>query len=480
MDIVLFPVAVAEGLPGESGKLLVSELPEKREGQMPQVSLPRHRFLGEARRLEAGVEELPVGQERGCGAVDPGTALLFRDRGAYPADEPGQVDASDAGLPAGLAVEAVLDQIAVLVLAVHEIGQHQADGPDVDVAVLVSPHQPVNGAHIGAGPAADAAQGLGEDGVLRQGPAAVVQEDDVGDLAIAVVGQALRVAGDPGDVGGDGLPRGVAGQPPQDGQGLVHSGDELVQAGYGHVHPGEGGNQARIALVAHDAQGAGLGQGEVGSGDTHVRVGKALPELATGHLDQVFDVIVLFPLGNLCEEAADLVPGEMDRGHDHVTGALPAELDDPLPEVRLHNLQADAFQMLVEVDLLGGHGLGLDHALAVVLRGDSLHKVVGLAGGAGQMDPHALGFSDLAELLEELHLPVGGIILDIGDALHQAGQVDAGKVLLPAQSVRGSEVLQGLALKRLLHCLFDFGPVGLEGFAGHGGAFFCMKMFLTC
>ena len=84
--------------------------------------------------------------------------------------------------------------------------------PRVHVAVVVPPHQAVNGTDVGAGAAADAAQDLGKDRVFRQRQAAVVQKDDVQVFEARRRGLALRGPGDPGDIGGDDLAGGVLGQ----------------------------------------------------------------------------------------------------------------------------------------------------------------------------------------------------------------------------------------------------------------------------
>ncbi len=110
---------------------------------------------------------------------------------------------------AGLAVEAVLDDGPGVFPAVVKIGEDQADGADIDVAVVVAAHQAVNGADVGAGPAAHAAQGLGKNRVPGQGQAAVVQKDDVHLFFATGSGAALVGPGDPGDVGGDDLAGGA-------------------------------------------------------------------------------------------------------------------------------------------------------------------------------------------------------------------------------------------------------------------------------
>lgn len=51
-------------------------------------------------------------------------------------------------------------------LPVEQIGQDEADGPDVDVAHAVPAHETVHGAHVAHAPAAHAAQSLRQEGSL--------------------------------------------------------------------------------------------------------------------------------------------------------------------------------------------------------------------------------------------------------------------------------------------------------------------------
>jgi len=154
---------------------------------------------------------------------------------------------------------------------VVKIGKDEADGPDIYVPVIVAAHERVNGADIGAGTATHAAQGLGEDRVPGQGQAAVVQEDHVHFLLSPWGGGAFRGAGDPGHVRGDHLAGGAGRQDLEDRKRRVEIRNQLVQPHQGHVHPGQGGDQASVAFVADDPQGAAGGDGEIGPADAHVR-----------------------------------------------------------------------------------------------------------------------------------------------------------------------------------------------------------------
>ena len=48
-------------------------------------------------------------------------------------------------------------------------------------------------------------------------------------------------------------------------------------------------------------------------------------------------------------------------------GPLAGQLNDPLAQIGFPHLDAGLFEVLVEMDLLRGHGLGLDDALDAVL-----------------------------------------------------------------------------------------------------------------
>ncbi len=292
----------------------------------------------------------------------------------------------------------------VVFAAVVEIGEDEADGADIDVAVVVPPHQAVDGADIGAGAAADAAQGLGKHGVPGQGQAAVVQEDDVHFLGAAGGGAALVGPGDPGDVRSNSLAGSPARQNLQNAERRVQIGHQLVHPHQGHVDPGQGSGEAGIAFVADNAQGAGLGDGEVGPGDAHVGGEESLAQLPAGHLHQVGDVGFLGFAGHLGEQVGHLLAGQVNGGHDHVGRPFVAQLDDPLPQVRFHHLQALGLQVVVQEGLLRGHGLGLDDLFDPMAPGNAGDDLVGLGGGGGQvhLDPggFSLGLESLVQLLQ--------------------------------------------------------------------------------
>ena len=67
------------------------------------------------------------------------------------------------------------------------------------------------------------------------------------------------------------------------------------------------------------------------------------------------------------EKLAEVLPGLVDGGGDDVEGGLAGKLDHVLAEVCLYGLDSDIGQLVVEVYLLGGHGLALDHGAGTPL-----------------------------------------------------------------------------------------------------------------
>ena len=321
------------------------------------------------------------------------------------------------------------------------------------MAHLVAADHAVDRADVGAGAAAHAAQDLGEERVLGHLASAVVEEDDVHLLLAAGSGQALVGAADPGHVGGDGLARGVLGHHAQDLQGVVQGAAELVDAGDGDVHAGQGGDQAGVALVGHQADGAGLGDGEVGAADAHVGFGVLAAQLAAGDLDQALDVRGLVLVGDLGEEFGHLVAGQVDGRHDHVARAFAAQLDDPLAEVRLDDFEVVLLQAVVEEGLLGRHGLGLDDLLAGVVLGDAGHDLVGLVAVLGPVHLDAVGLGLGLELGVELVQAGDAGVLDLGDLVDEGVHVVFTEGVGPADGVGRGELFHGAAQEGVVQSL---------------------------
>ena len=410
-----------------------------------------------------GVEQPPVVDHRVDGLVQYGQPLVLDQPAADLEDQAGDVDLGRTHVLAGAALDAQpLDVLGTLQVVVPG-GEDGADAAGVHLAEHVPANQPEDRADVQAGGAADALQGLLEHRVGRHLCALVVHEDDV-QLFPAAVGVG-RLTGDDGHVAGQHLGRGRARQGLEDRRDVGEGGHYLLDADDGHVHLGQGGHQAGVALVGHGEDGPGLGHGDVGPGDAHVRLEELPAQLIPGHLDQAGDVGGE-PLVHLFgKEVGDLLLGHVDGGHDHVRGGLTGQLDDPLAQVGFLDLETGLLEVAVEMDLLAGHGLGLDHRADVVVAGH-LEDVLAHPGrvvGTEHLGAFRLGvlLEQVAQFLEMVH----GIGLALGNAAAQFLEVDTLVDLRPVDPPRLGElaertgeigVVQGLVdrmLEFLLHQL---------------------------
>jgi hypothetical protein len=89
------------------------------------------------------------------------------------------------------------------------------------------------------------------------------------------------------------------------------------------------------------------------------------------------------------EDLPDLVAVVVDRRHQDVRRLVVVELDDQLGEVGLDRRDAGLFERLVELDLLGGHRLDLDHLVGAGRADQAGDGVAGLAGVAGPVHGRA-------------------------------------------------------------------------------------------
>src|SRR2546428_692550 len=90
----------------------------------------------------------------------------------------------------------------------------------------------------------------------------------------------------------------------------------------------------------------------------------------------------------------------MDGRHHDVGGRLPAELHDPLAEVRVPHLDAVRLEVLVEMALLGEHRLALHQPRHAVLAQDPVHDAVVLVGIARPVHRGACGSGVPLELFQ--------------------------------------------------------------------------------
>ena len=94
--------------------------------------------------------------------------------------------------------------------------------------------------------------------------------------------------------------------------------------------------------------------------------------------------------------------GEMRRG-------VAGQLDDELPQVGFHDLEACRGQGRIEADFLGGHGLGFDHRLDPVFPGHVEDKLAGLGGVPGPKHPAAPGGHGSFQIVQEFIQPGHGL-----------------------------------------------------------------------
>ena len=90
----------------------------------------------------------------------------------------------------------------------------------------------------------------------------------------------------------------------------------------------------------------------------------------------------------------------MDDGGDDMAGRFVGELDDVFAEVGFDYAQAGVFEGVVEVNLLGCHGLGLDDQVGAVLEGDILDDGLCVLDTRGPVDGAAVAGQVGLELLE--------------------------------------------------------------------------------
>src|SRR5918995_2052295 len=159
------------------------------------------------------------------------------------------------------------------------------------------------------------------------------------------------------------LPRAAAGQEPDENREVLEAGNELLYPHHDDVHRRNAGDEPGVTLVGNRGHGARLGHPEVGTRNADVGGQELLAQASAGKGAQGLDV---------GRELFSRRPGQdlryaftvhvQDGPHD-VRGRVARELRDPLPEVRLHDLQVEVgvvlLEPLVELYLFGRHALGL-------------------------------------------------------------------------------------------------------------------------
>ena len=308
------------------------------------------------------------------------------------------VDLDRACLAAGAAQRAGARQVLGGVQAGEQRCQHGADGAGIHPAVGVAADVLVDRADVEAGAAAQAIKRLAvvaaED--IR---APVVHDDHVQFLGAVEVVRPPR-SGNHGDVAGYLLAGGAVGQHLQHHRQVVEPRDDLLHAHQRHVHARQGGRQPPVALVGHQDDGAGIGDGEVDARDAHVGAQELLAQGAAGDLRHVAQFFRVRVAEFVVQQRRDLLAGLVDGGRDDVRRRFLGELDDVFAEVGFQHLVPQFFQVRVEMNLLGGHRLALDDDLGLGLLGNAGDDVARLGGVVRPMHTGAEPVEVVGELLQ--------------------------------------------------------------------------------
>ena len=131
----------------------------------------------------------------------------------------------------------------------------------------------------------------------------------------------------------------------------------------------------------------------------------------------------------------------MDDRDDQVAGAVVADLDDELAQIRLDDLHPRLLQRGRELDFLAGHRLALDAALAVRRSGDLGDDPLGLVAVGGEMDVAAVLHHVLLKLLKVIIEMIQGVLLDAPGQIAQGFGVGQ----FPQAQLLGRVLAQGCA-----------------------------------
>ena len=430
---------------------LEAMLAEERHRQVAHKPLlTRDRALREAHELQQRMEDGPVLHRDGREPRGKRRAILARETRADLPDERGQVDAAGADGFARTAADAVLAERLGDLPVVEQIGQHEADGPHVDMPHPMATDHPEHGTDVGAGPAAHATEHLREQRIGGEFRPPVVEQHDMEDLAPR---RAFRAGPRPADERGvrrEPLGRGVARQHLQRRQGVIDRGHQLVEPRERHMDTRQRVDETPVALVRDDGDRARLRDAEVRTGEAHVGFMELRLQLPPRDLHEPLHVLMILLLArHLLELVCHLVARKVDGRQHHVRGAFAAQLHDPFAKIRLADVNAVLLEMRVQPDLFRRHGLGLHHALHAVLRRDLRDDRAGLGGIGGAVDDGTAPFRLLLEPCVKLFNMLRGGILHLGDPSNQLAFRDLGKDLVAAGAIFHGELVERPAEKRI-------------------------------
>jgi hypothetical protein len=146
-----------------------------------------------------------------------------------------------------------------------------------------------------------------------------------------------------------------------------------------------------VALVGDERHRAALGDEEVRTGDADVGVADALAEPVPREVREFFGRLQGFVgVEALVEQFGDAVRREVHRRADDVAGGVVGDLEHPLAEVGLVDVETGRFEVVVQVDLLGGHRLRLHDGVGVGVVADRLDVGVRVGRVVGDVDVAAV------------------------------------------------------------------------------------------
>jgi len=256
-------------------------------------------------------------------------AEAFRNFGAPVEDLARQGDVHRADGLAGVATDA--EGLGAGIGGQTVVGRrhHQADRAGVDVAEDVAAHYLEGRAGVGAGAAANAAQGITVTLVGLQRGAAVIHQDDMQVMA------GSRPA-DKGAVGGDALGGGATRQEAQLQGGVGQGRQHLFDAGQHDLYRRQGDGELGVALVRDQQHAAVFGDQGVGAGEADAgRTELGADGIAGGEYDLLDIVAADGNAGRRTHQFGRLLAVLVNHRQHHMGRAFAGQLHQPFAEVAL-------------------------------------------------------------------------------------------------------------------------------------------------
>ena len=295
-----------------------------------------------------------------------------------------QINLHRAGLRTRPAQRRRVGQMLPILQAAQMRCDHRAHGSAVRGAVSVPAHVAEDGAHVQAGPAADAMQRVALFRVRQQFRAPVVQQHHVPFLRAVRLARLART-GIHRVVAGHRLARPGRREHRQKQRQIAEARQHFLDAQQRDHRLRQRGGEPCVALVLRDRDHPGLGDGKVRPREAHIRRDILLPHHPPRH-HREFLGAVRWRVAQLAQKQfPDLPARQVHRGKHDVIRRLVAELHDEFAQVRFHHRVAGLFQGMVQVDLLRGHRLGLDDGFRLLVPENSADDVARLRRVAGPM-----------------------------------------------------------------------------------------------